>query len=215
MRRGHEGWTGLVAFVLAYFNARTWFDKETELFQGLGPGGTSSTAWDDYLVLLGGPFAALVLARGIVSAKVQSGTIQKTVANDGTAKLRQALTSDDDNIDLVDSQYLIFNLVAFGYVIVGLASTNRLPAIPGLLLALRRATIYLTHPRPRWQPCEDRVGFACQRASPMRGTDGRRSAHRTTLGPPATHVVGMVIRATPCLPHLPRRSDRRGRPRLG
>ncbi len=122
----------------AYFTARTWFNGETDLFEGLAPGKTAAatSAWDDYLVLLGGPFAALVSARGIVSAKVQGGTIQKTVADDGTASLKQALTSDDNNVDLVDSQYLIFNLVAFAYVIVALASTNRLPTVPGLLMAL-------------------------------------------------------------------------------
>lgn len=129
-------WTWLVAFVLAYFAARTWFNGDRGLFEGLGPGGKASSVWDDYLVLLGGPFAALVSVRGIVSAKVEGNTIQKTVADDGTASLKQALTSDDNNIDLVDSQYLIFNLVAFAYVIVALASTNRLPTIPGLLLAL-------------------------------------------------------------------------------
>ena len=33
---------------------------------------------DEYLILLGGPFAAAVLARGITGSKVENGTIQKT-----------------------------------------------------------------------------------------------------------------------------------------
>jgi hypothetical protein len=129
-------WTWLVAFVLAYFTARSWFFGEPGLFLGLGPGGTASSVWDDYLALLGGPFAALILARGIVADKAQTKTIQKTTAEAGTASLGQAVTDDDGNLDLVDGQYLIFNLAAFAYVVAGLASTNRLPTIPGLLLAL-------------------------------------------------------------------------------
>jgi len=129
-------WTLLVAFVLSYFAARTWFNKELGLFEYPVSDGTQTTVWDDYLILLGGPFAALVFAKGIVSAKVQGGAIQKTIADDGTASLRQALTTDSDNLDLVDSQYLIFNLVAFSYVVVALATTNRLPPVPAILLAL-------------------------------------------------------------------------------
>jgi hypothetical protein len=129
-------WTWLLAFLLAYFTARTWFDGEEDMFTGVQPGSDSTSVWDDYLVLIGGPFAALIFARGLVSAKVSDQSIQKTVADDGTANLRQALTADDNAISLVDSQYLIFNVVAFVYIIVGLASTNRLPAVPGLLMAL-------------------------------------------------------------------------------
>ena len=88
-------WTLLVAFALAYMTARTWFHHEARLFDGFLPGGeapvTKTTqVWDDYLVLLGGPFAALVFARGIVSTKVQNQTLQKSTADDGTATLKQA-----------------------------------------------------------------------------------------------------------------------------
>lgn len=62
------------------------------------------------------------------------------MADDGTATLTQTLTNDAGSTDLVDSQYLLFNLVALAYVIVGLASTNQLPAIPAVLLALTGAS---------------------------------------------------------------------------
>jgi hypothetical protein len=133
-------WTLLVAFALAYLTARSWFQNESGLFEGLFPGSSTnskaSEIWEEYLVLLGGPFAALVFARGIISSKVQNQTVQKTLADDGTATLKQALTNDSGDVDLVDSQYLVFNVVALGYVIVGFASTGQLPAIPGILLAL-------------------------------------------------------------------------------
>jgi hypothetical protein len=133
-------WTLLVAFALAYLTARTWFQGESGLFDGFMPGANATEKatpiWDDYLVVLGGPFAALVLARGIVSTKVQNQTVQKTTADDGTAQLKQLLSDDSGNVSLVDSQYLLFNIVALTYVIVGFASTGQLPAIPAILLAL-------------------------------------------------------------------------------
>jgi len=134
-------WTLLVAFALAYFTARTWFYGQHHLFDGFlqdAEAGkqTTGTDWDQYLILLGGPFAALVIARGVVSTKVQNQTVQKTIADDGSASLTQAVTGDTGSVDLVDSQYVLFNIVALGYVIVGLASKNQLPTIPAALLAL-------------------------------------------------------------------------------
>ncbi len=131
-------WTFLVAFVLAYFAARSWlFVTAPNLFDGIDPGNSAGSAvWDNYLILLGGPFASLVLARGIVSGKMNNGTMQKTMSDDGSASISQALTDDSGNVDLVDSQYVIFNIVAFVYVLIGLSATDQLPAIPGLLLAL-------------------------------------------------------------------------------
>jgi IPT/TIG domain len=123
---------------------RSWFDHVPHLFDTVAPGGNtpqSGVSWDDYLILLGGPFAALALARATVTTKTDAGTLQKTVATDGTPSLRQALTGDDGNTDLVDTQYLLFNLVALAYVIIGFIYTSRgdhpgLPDIPGLLLSL-------------------------------------------------------------------------------
>lgn len=130
-------WTGLIGFALLYFVGRAWFDGRPHLFDGVLPGENNPTSvWPDYLILLGGPFVALVAARGIVTAKVATGVVQKTIADDGSASLKQALTGDDDNVDLVDTQYFLFNLVALTYVVIGLIKRDQLPAIPPLLLAL-------------------------------------------------------------------------------
>jgi hypothetical protein len=132
-------WTLLVEFILVYFASRTWFAGEQHLFDGVVPGGTNAgtgSAWPDYLVLLGGPFAALVVAKASVSSKTAAGAVQKSAAGPDGASLTQVVTDDDGNPDLVDTQYFLFNLAALAYVIFGLASTNQLPQIPGLLLAL-------------------------------------------------------------------------------
>ncbi|HEY3830980.1 MAG TPA: IPT/TIG domain-containing protein [Acidimicrobiia bacterium] len=128
-------------FVLVYFTALTWFGGEKGLFTSFLDSGsltsnTSASAWASYLILLGGPFANLAIAKGMVTSKVSNGTLQKTVADDGTVALRHAITDDNGDIDLVDTQYLLFNLVAITYVIIGLATQNSLPVIPPLLLAL-------------------------------------------------------------------------------
>lgn len=136
-------WTLVVGFALLYMTFRTWLYHDQGLFDGLIPGGDTGAGkadrtqiWDDYLVLLGGPFAALVTVRGLVTTKQQDQVLQKTVGDDGSASLKQALTNDADDVDLVDSQYLLFNIVALTYVVVGLATTTRLPSIPAILLAL-------------------------------------------------------------------------------
>ncbi len=131
-------WTALVAFAMAYFGSLTALAGRKGLFDGFAIGSqtTTTSVWDDYLILLGGPFLSLVLAKGIVSAKVDSGILQKSVTPDGTASITQALTNDAGDVDLVDSQYLLFNLIAFVYVILGLARYARLPEIPPLLLAM-------------------------------------------------------------------------------
>jgi hypothetical protein len=129
-------WTVLIAFALAYLGYQAAV-YGTNAFRGwdLNQSATGEL-WGDYLILLGGPFAALVFAKGIVSAKVESNKLQKTIEDDGTTQLRQALTGDNNAPDLVDNQYLLFNLVAFAYVLATFAVHGRLPAIPAILLAL-------------------------------------------------------------------------------
>jgi IPT/TIG domain len=99
--------------------------------------------WDDYLVLLGGPFAAFVIAKGVTSWKIQNGQVQKT-NNDGNPTPAQVFKNDDGTTSLVDAQYLAFNLVALVYfwaVVfqrVGKAGSKAwaLPSIPLQLLVL-------------------------------------------------------------------------------
>jgi hypothetical protein len=136
-------WTLLVAYILVYFTSRTWFGGVQHLFDGFVPGGDNAgtnSAWPDYLVLLGGPFAAAVISKAAVSTKVANGTIQKAQADDGDTTPAQVVTDDTGQPDLVDTQYFLFNLAALTYVIVALAESNALPQIPGLLLALTSAS---------------------------------------------------------------------------
>ena len=62
-----------------------------------------------YLVFLGGPFAAAVLAKVTVSTQTATGQLQKSTAD--SPQLADVFSDDDGNTDLVDVQYLVFNLL--------------------------------------------------------------------------------------------------------
>lgn len=98
----------------------------------------------EYLLLLGGPFAAAIMARGLVSTKLQAGQIVKpNEADDRNTVngLRDLISNDAGNADLIDFQYLCFNLVALAVVMFELVPDlqNGFPEIPDFLLALTSA----------------------------------------------------------------------------
>ena len=112
----------------------------------------TDTNWEDYLVLLGGPFAAAVLAKYTVSSKVNSGVLAKAPTdNANSATPGDLISQDDGSLDLVDTQYFIFNVVAFTYAAAVFISQNfnhsvliadgkyTFPKIPAVLLALTSA----------------------------------------------------------------------------
>jgi hypothetical protein len=98
--------------------------------------------WDTYLILLGGPFAAAVLAKYITAEKVDNGTVQKTVAPaEGPSVLGglgEVVSDDAGRADLVDSQYLAFTLVALSYFLVTLwwNLSKGFPNLPDILVGL-------------------------------------------------------------------------------
>src|SRR5262245_54348253 len=125
-------WTVAAGTGFGFLLGRAMF--EDVRFSTVLPGAT----WDDYLILLGGPFAGAVLAKGIITYKLSNGTLQKS--EPATTTPAQVLTNDKGAADLVDAQYLLFNLIALGYFVVELSTTSVLPAIPGPLLAMTSAT---------------------------------------------------------------------------
>lgn len=124
-------WTIAVGFGIAFVTARVLFSA-AKIEEVLNP-----ERLDEYLILLGGPFAAGVLAKLTTAAKVDNGTLQKTDATE--TKPGQLFQDDSGNTDLVDSQYLMFNLIVLGYFLIDLARTSVLPEIPTVLLGLTSA----------------------------------------------------------------------------
>ena len=134
-------WTAGVAFgflVIAFYSviktdaSFLCTDKVTEFC-------VSDEVWEQYVLLLGVPAATAVVAKAIVSAKTTNGTLQKTSQDDSGAKLADLASDDQGRADLIDTQYLIFNLIAFLYFALNFALYGTFVAIPAILLGLTSA----------------------------------------------------------------------------
>ena len=92
---------------------------------------------ETYYLLLGGPFAALVLAKGITATRTANGTLIKS-SGSGGIKPGDLINNDSGTPDLPDFQFALFNLVVLAYVLVEfILHTDRgLPVIPNALAAL-------------------------------------------------------------------------------
>jgi hypothetical protein len=95
----------------------------------------------EYLILLGSPAAAAVLAKTFTTSQVASGTTPKPEADkdpglvDGAA---QAVSNDEGRTDLFDFQYFLFNVVALLYFFGKFLPQPQkgLPNLPETLVAL-------------------------------------------------------------------------------
>jgi hypothetical protein len=90
-----------------------------------------------YFALLGGPYAAWVLARVAVTTRVSNSTLQKP-AGDGIPRLSDLVSADSGNPDLFDVQYVMFNLIAMVFVVIAFIHTSPdgFPLIPPVLVLL-------------------------------------------------------------------------------
>jgi hypothetical protein len=96
---------------------------------------------DQYLLLLGGPFAALIAAKGIVTSRLASGALQKS-QGDGRLDPKDLISDDAGRTDLVDLQYALFSLVALVWAVAMFVKQPLagLPTIPGGLAGLTSAS---------------------------------------------------------------------------
>jgi IPT/TIG domain len=92
---------------------------------------------DNYLLLLGGPFAALVGAKGLVVSRLANGRVQK-VDGDNVVRPSDLISDDTGHTDVVDLQFVLFNLVALFLAVATFAQhpMQGLPPIPDGLAAL-------------------------------------------------------------------------------
>jgi hypothetical protein len=107
------------------------------LFVHVGTSGSLlSNASDLYLVFLGGPYAAAVLATISTSANVGQGRLVKSTAQQPS--LFDVASDDNGNVDLYDFQYTLFNLIAIIIVIFTFICHpgHGLPAIPDFQVVL-------------------------------------------------------------------------------
>lgn len=96
---------------------------------------------EDYYVLLGFPLGVAVAARALTTSKIASGSIVKEPNETSTgvaSGLREVISNDDGETDLVDFQYFAFNLVALAFVWVEFLTdpSTGLPDLPATLVGL-------------------------------------------------------------------------------
>lgn len=168
-----------------------------------GPEGFSDIDFhEEYLLLLGGPFAAAVLTKGIMTTKVENGTVVKPAVPADRATvtgLRDLITDDAGRADLVDFQYFFFNLAALGFFAVRFLKDleSGFPTIPEFLVGLTSASAlaYVT------KKAVERSAPQITRVSPSRLFRGEEVAvHGQYLvtaeaAPPAVTVDGRPARA--------------------
>lgn len=125
-------WTFAVSSALVYFIFFALYSDDAAKTFKMSLGGDNLP--EEYLLLLGGPFAAAVVARLTVGAKVADEELQKVKGN---AKLLDVVADDDEQANLVDAQFLVFNLVALTWFVGALIESPKvLPDIPDLLVGL-------------------------------------------------------------------------------
>src|ERR1019366_4921606 len=100
-----------------------------------------------YLIFLGGPFAAAIIAKSVVSGAVDNGDQQRSQAN--APRVADVFSDDDGNTDLVDLQYVLFNLIVAGIVLAQFlhAPGFGAPVVPSFLAGLTSASAatYVAH----------------------------------------------------------------------
>jgi hypothetical protein len=101
-----------------------------------------------YLALLGGPYASYLFAQIAVPAKIASGSLQKGYGNGFNPA--DIINNDSGNTDVIDLQYVTFNLIAAIMVLVLFVphpALHGLPAIPYAVALLTggAAAAYVTN----------------------------------------------------------------------
>ncbi|MFV0433649.1 MAG: hypothetical protein ACK5LO_06705 [Leucobacter sp.] len=125
-------WTLTLVWALLFFVLLTFTGRGFAEIAG-DDGGIPLNA--DYLLLLGGPFAALVVVRQIDQSKIANQELQKPIAS--TTDVTDLFSSDSGRADLVDMQYLLFNVVALLVFCSELwKDQSRLPDIPDAIMML-------------------------------------------------------------------------------
>lgn len=119
-----------------------WFAFLTILLHTNGEGLKDAILDQQYLVLMGMPIAAAVVAKGLTQNKVESGVL-KSKPPDGveTNLMRgvgQLVGNDEGQPDLLDFQYFGFNLLLLGYFFTRFLGHQDLglPTLPDTLVAL-------------------------------------------------------------------------------
>jgi hypothetical protein len=173
-------WTYTLASTLLSFLIARWLGHP-DGYKVLSGQGLNA----QYAVLIGGPLGAAILAKGIVSAQVDSGSAAKTEADKPSPA--QLVQGDTGEADLGDVQYLLFNVVAlaFFYGEVLRVPQAGLPTIPDVLVGLTSIAA---------------VGFVSKKALAGPATISEVTPSEASVGARVTIVTSGIIKSESDLP---------------
>lgn len=122
-------WTLAVAFALLSLLIAMWLGDDAPWKKQVGV-----PLQPEYLLLLGGPFAAAILAKAATAGDAES----KSAGPVGEASTAQLVSDDDGNAELGDFQYLLFNLIALAFFLGDFIGdlAGGFPQLPELLTGL-------------------------------------------------------------------------------
>ena len=122
-------WTLAVAFGLLSLLVALWLGDDEPWDEQVDRG-----MQEEYLLLLGGPFAAAILAK--YAAVAQNET--KTDAPVGRAKGSQLVNDDEGETDLGDFQYVLFNVIGLCFFLGSFIGdlAGGFPELPAILTGL-------------------------------------------------------------------------------
>ena len=94
---------------------------------------------DEYLLLLGGPYAAAVLAKAITSSRSET----KSEAEPGDARPAQLISDDRGDAELGDLQYTLFNAIALLFFVGAFIGDTEhgFPDLPTLMTGLALTSV--------------------------------------------------------------------------
>jgi hypothetical protein len=119
-----------------------WFAFIAILLHTHGKGLEDVVLKQQYLLLLGLPVGAAVVAKGITQSKVESGMVATKlpdgVETNALAGVGQLVADDSGQADLLDFQYFGFNLILLSYFFIKFlgGEAGGLPELPDTLVAL-------------------------------------------------------------------------------
>jgi hypothetical protein len=123
-------WTILLTIAFGFFAAQLAFGASVDDFKQ-----AFAAFIPSYLLLLGGPFAAVAAMRLNYGVRQGDGTIQKTDALG--MQLKDIVSDDAGRTSLNDSQFFLFNLVAaLAFIVMLIRDPTTLPVLPETLIGL-------------------------------------------------------------------------------
>jgi hypothetical protein len=130
-----------------------------------------------YLLLIGFPAGAAVSAKAITTGQISSGNSSKTTISAkkkslGTA-LSEIVSNDQGDLDLGDTQYFVFNLVALtAFVIAFFHNPTSLPVLPDTLVGLTSASAAAYVAKKATVGAAPAPPLALTAVSPLKGPPG-------------------------------------------